>query len=230
MKWAREAEEAIARVPFFVRRRVRKRVEDEAERRHSCEVTLEHVRACKQKFLTNMEDEVNGYQIETCFGPGGCPHRAIKDPDLVKKLEAILASKDLRAFLKNRVSGPLKLHHEFRVSVSNCPNACSRPQIADLGLIGAARPRIYADGCTGCGACTTICGEDAIQLSETGVRPIIDGEKCLSCGRCISVCPERFLEKRRKAIAYCWAESSGADRSLPGNSKVSIPGRKHFEL
>ena len=78
MKWAREAEEAIARVPFFVRRRVRKRVEDEAERHHSREVTLEHVHACKQKFLKNMEDEVNGYQIETCFGPGGCPNRAIE--------------------------------------------------------------------------------------------------------------------------------------------------------
>ncbi len=193
MKWARAAEEAIARVPFFVRRRVRKRVEDEAERRHSREVTLEHVHACKQKILKNMEDEVNGYQIETCFGPGGCPNRVIEDPDLVKQLETILVSKDLRAFLKNRVGGPLKLHHEFRVSVSDCPNACSRPQIADLGLIGAVRPLISAGGCSGCGACVAICREDAIQLSGIGDEPLIDREKCLSCGQCISVCPGEVL-------------------------------------
>ena len=30
MKWTSQAEEAISKVPFFVRRRVRKRVEEEA--------------------------------------------------------------------------------------------------------------------------------------------------------------------------------------------------------
>ena len=32
------------------------------------------------------------------------------------------------------------MHHEFRVSLSACPNACSRPQIVDIGLIGAVTP------------------------------------------------------------------------------------------
>jgi len=194
MKWAREAEEAMSKVPFFVRRRVRKRVEEEAERQHARVVTLEHVRACKQKFINNMEDEVKGHQVETCFGPGGCPNRAVEDSDLVKGLEDILASKKLREFLKARVKGPLKLHHEFRVSMSDCPNACSRPQIADLGLIGAARPRVSGVGCTGCGACVEVCREDAIQLSEAGDEPILSSEKCLSCGQCIAVCPVGALE------------------------------------
>ena len=166
MKWAREAEEAVSRVPFFVRKRVRKRVEEEAQRHHAREVTLKHVQACKQKFIKNMEDEVKGHQVETCFGPGGCPNRAVEDSDLVRDLEDLLASKNLRAFLKETVNGPLKLHHEFRVSMSDCPNACSRPQIADLGLIGAARPRLSAAECTGCGACVEVCKENAIQLSR----------------------------------------------------------------
>ena len=78
MKWAREAEEAVSRVPFFVRKRVRKRVEEEAQRHHAREVTLKHVQACKQKFIKNMEDEVKGHQVETCFGPGGCPNRVCR--------------------------------------------------------------------------------------------------------------------------------------------------------
>jgi anaerobic sulfite reductase subunit C len=198
MKWAREAEEAVSRVPFFVRKRVRKRVEEEAQRHNAREVTLKHVQACKQKFINNMEDEVKGYQVETCFGPGGCPNRAVEDSDLVMDLEDLLASKNLRAFLKENVNGPLKLHHEFRVSMSDCPNACSRPQIADLGLIGAARPRVSAAECTGCGACVEVCKENAIQLSEEGDHPTINAEKCLSCGQCISVCPAGVLEVETK--------------------------------
>ncbi len=194
MKWAREAEEAVGRVPFFVRRRVRKRVEEEAERQQAGEVTLDHVQACRQKFINNMEGEVKGYQVETCFGPGGCPNSAVEDSELSRDLEELLASKDLRAFLKKTVNGPLNLHPEFRGSLSDCPNACSRPQIADLGLIGATRPRVSSDACTGCGACAAICKEKAIKSPEAGDEPTIDSEKCLSCGQCISVCPAGVLE------------------------------------
>jgi dissimilatory sulfite reductase (desulfoviridin) alpha/beta subunit len=169
-------------------------VEAEAERQQAREVTLEHVQACKQKFLKQMEHEVKGHQVETCFGPEGCPNRAVQDSDLMKDLESLLASKGLRKFLKKRVNGPLKLHHEFRVSISDCPNACSRPQIVDLGLIGATRPQVSAARCTGCGACVAICREEAIVLSEEGDEPLINSGKCLSCGQCISVCPTGALE------------------------------------
>ncbi len=142
MEWSQEAEKAVSRVPFFVRRRVRKRVEEEAKTRGGKIVTIEHVVDCQKKFLKNMADEVKGYQVETCFGPGGCPNRAVADEDLAEQLDTLLAEQNLRDFLLSRVKGPLKMHHEFRVSVSDCPNACSRPQIADLGLIGAVRPRV----------------------------------------------------------------------------------------
>jgi dissimilatory sulfite reductase (desulfoviridin) alpha/beta subunit len=42
--------------------------------------------------------------------------------------------------LKKIVRGSLRIHHEFRISISDCPNACSRPQITDIGLIGACHP------------------------------------------------------------------------------------------
>jgi anaerobic sulfite reductase subunit C len=193
MKWTEEATQAVSRVPFFVRKRVKKKVEEEARLRGAPEVTMEHVHACRQRFLNNMEDEVKGYQVETCFGPGGCPNRAVRDDDLARELEALAAGKNLRDFLKERVRGPLKLHHDFRISVSDCPNACSRPQIADVGLIAAAVPRVEPSACTACGACIASCREDAIRLSEDGESVEIDAEKCLACGACVKVCPSEAL-------------------------------------
>lgn len=140
MKWSKEAEAALSRAPFFVRRRVKKKVQEEAARCNAREVAMEHVRACQERFLSSMEQEVRGYQVETCFGPGGCPNRAVNE-DLAPELEALLAHACLRDFLNGKVNGPLKMHHEFRVTVADCPNACSRPQIADVRIIDDVRRR-----------------------------------------------------------------------------------------
>ncbi|MGD9818697.1 MAG: 4Fe-4S binding protein [Desulfomonilaceae bacterium] len=193
MKWTRQAEEAVSKVPFFIRKRVRKRVEEEAARLNSSSVTLEHVRLCQQKYLKSMEDEVKGYQLETCFGPSGCPNRVSRDGDLIQKLESILDNSNFKEFLKKRVKGALKLHHEFRVSVSDCPNACSRPQIADIGIIAATTPTLSSAECSGCGECVTACQEDAITLLENPLKPQIDFTKCLHCVQCARHCPTGAL-------------------------------------
>ncbi|MBI5249158.1 MAG: 4Fe-4S binding protein [Desulfomonile tiedjei] len=193
MKWTKEAEEAVSKVPFFVRRRVRKRVEEEASRRKANQVTLEHVTACKRRYLENMEEEVKGHQLETCFGPSGCPNRAVADDGLVAELERMLSGKKLRDFLKAKVDGPLKMHHEFRVSISDCPNSCSRPQIVDFGIIGAVRPRISEHSCTGCGACVAVCKERAIEMDPVTDIAQLDLKKCLYCGQCVNICPTGAL-------------------------------------
>lgn len=187
MQWTREATKAIKKVPFFVRKRVKARVEEEAARSGAGIVTIEHVRSCQRRFLNKMENEVKGFQIETCFGPTGCPNRAVTSDGLADELERLLAQKKLMAFLKRVVDGPLKMHHEFRVSISDCPNACSRPQIVDIGLIGAVKPRVTDLQCTDCGQCVEACKESAIMLGEHG--PEIAFEKCLLCGSCIRACP-----------------------------------------
>ena len=198
MKWTREAEEAVSKVPFFVRKRVRKRVEEEAAGVGAGEITLEHVKTCQQRFLNRMEEEVKGFRVETCFGPSGCPNRAVGYDDLPRKIEHLLSRRNLKSFLKGKAKGPLKLHHEFRVSISDCPNACSRPQIADIGLIGAHRPYISEEPCTQCGACVDACREGAILLA--GKWPVINLEKCVSCGQCIAACPTRTLQEEKRGF------------------------------
>lgn len=193
MKWNKQAEAALRQVPFFVRKRVRQRVEHEAKSTKAREVTIEHVNRCRQRFMRNMEEEVQGFQVETCFGPGGCPNSVGPDPDLARRIEAHLAALDLKKELKKRVSGPLKMHHEFRVTLSDCPNACSRPQIADVGLIGALRPEVTAEPCIGCRGCVEVCQEGAIDLGENGDKPTIDLDRCLACGQCIRACPTGTL-------------------------------------
>lgn len=157
----------------------------------SRESPLAHSQTGRKCCLAANGNEVSGYQVETCSGPGGCPNRAIVCEGLAEEIGNRLKKQGLNAFLKRIVQGPLKTHHEFRISISDCPNACSRPQIADIGLIGACRPMVTGETCNGCGACMESCREDAISFME-GI-PIVDSGKCLSCGKCISLCPTGTL-------------------------------------
>lgn len=195
MKWSKEAERAISKVPFFVKKRVRNRVEEEAKRSGSMEVRIEHVRACHRRFLEDMEDDVRGYQVESCFGQMGCPNSAVPSEGLAERIEEMISRRRMKEFLKERVKGPLKPHHEFRVSISNCPNACSRPQIVDIGLIGARRPRTSEKECTHCMNCVATCKEGALSLDNYMGAPVIDDERCLGCGQCIKACPTGTIEE-----------------------------------
>ncbi|RJR40705.1 MAG: 4Fe-4S dicluster domain-containing protein [Desulfobacteraceae bacterium] len=191
MKWRDDAKEMLSRVPFFVCRRVRERVEEEASRAGATEVTPELMDRCKKRFLNRMEEEVRGHRVESCFGRSGCPNRAVHSGDLAEDLEKHLSRRNLKAFLKERVQGELKFHHEFRISISDCPNGCSQPQIADVGIVGACTPAVGPEPCTSCGSCVETCREEAVLLQDGA--PVIDYSKCLHCGQCIAACPSGTL-------------------------------------
>ncbi len=193
MKWTAEAEEAIKKVPFFVRKKVRARVEQEALHNGHGRITLAEVKATQKRYLTGMQSEVKGYQLDVCFGPSGCPNAIAGSQDLVARIETLLLQSDLLGFLKSKGIRELKFHHEFRVTVADCPNACSQPQIKDIGIIGARRPAISDASCTVCKACVESCRESAITLDNQEPAAVIDWQRCVACGHCIPLCPSGTL-------------------------------------
>lgn len=198
MEWTAEAETAIGKIPFFVRKRVRARVEDHVRQAGKHRVSLSDVRLSQKKVLARMSDKVKGYQLETCFGAGGCPNRAAESERLMERLEKRLQGAEIRKFLEKNVKGPLKHHHEFRVAIADCPNACSQPQIRDLGVLGAVNPMITENPCTLCRACEDACTEDAITLKDTDEAPLIDENRCVRCGKCVDVCPTGTLAVKER--------------------------------
>ncbi len=189
MKWSDEAEEALKKVPFFVRSKVRKAIEKQAADQNKSRVTLDDVMAAKKRFLNKMAEDVRGFQADTCFGPSGCPHRTVACGNLMQQVEDRLVRADLLGFLKQTVGEQLKYHHEFRVSAAECPNACSQPQIKDIGIIGAVVPEITDQACTGCESCLDACPDNAITMDHDRNIPVISTADCQKCGRCITACP-----------------------------------------
>ncbi len=220
MEWTREAEEAVKSVPFFVRKKVKHRIEKEAVQAGKSRITLSDVRATRKRFLSGEASEITGFQADICFGPSGCPNRAHPGEGLLERLEALLKEADLLNFLKTRVKGPLKYHHEFRVSLAECPNACSQPQIKDVGIIGACRPAVTRQPCTLCMACVSACKEAAVRIDEATKRPVLDFSRCLVCGKCVAVCPSGTLVAGKRGFRVQVGGKLGRHPRLA----VSLPG------
>lgn len=197
MKWDSTAEKELLKVPFFVRKKVQKRVEKEAAERGNTMVLLDDVHATRKSFLSNMASQIKGYQLETCFNQGDCPNSCVEKDTLTAQLETLLMSEDLLEFLQQSVPGKLRFHHEFRISVSLCPNACSQPQIKDIGIIAAIYPGTEATSCSGCMSCIDICKEKAVALSDAPF-PCIDTRSCLGCGACVRACPTGSILSKEK--------------------------------
>lgn len=189
MKWTSDAETALKRIPFFVRMRVRARVEKEARDEGKQHITLTEVKATQARYLAGMHADIKGYQIETCFGSHGCAKRALPSDALLTRMERLIQSADILGFLKSRVPGELKFHHEFRLALADCPNACSQPQIMDVGIIGACVPETTQEACSACAACLAACPDQALAFGSDGRPPLIDLDRCLNCGQCLRACP-----------------------------------------
>jgi anaerobic sulfite reductase subunit C len=141
-------------------------------------------------------DDIKGWRVETCKGPKeGCVNRAAPDDVLASDLDGVFRDHDFTVGLRALVGRPLKHRHEFSVAVADCPNACSRPQIADLGLVGAAEPCVTNDQCHQCMGCVHACREGAIM--HPGLLPMVNHERCVRCGSCCRVCLSGTLQVGR---------------------------------
>ena len=85
----------------------------------------------------------------------------------------------------------VSLPHKFKIAVGGCPNNCVKPDLNDLGIIGARVPGYHEDACKGCKKCQVelSCPIHAAKLVDG--RLVIDPNLCNSCGRCVGKCPFR---------------------------------------
>jgi len=230
MKWTEEADEAVKKVPFFVRKRVHERIEKEAAETGKSIVTIAEVKETQKRYLSGMASEIKGYQLDTCFGPGGCPNRAYGGDDLIKRIEILLKEEDLLGFLKKNVKDDLKFHHEFRVTFSDCPNACSQPQIKDIGIIGAVLPEITVEKCSFCEACVGSCAEGAISIDKGKEVPVINFERCLKCGNCIKACPTGTIASEKSGFRILLGGKLGRHPRLAREIRCILNDDEAFEI
>lgn len=136
-----------------------------------------------------MHAEIKGYRLIACSSQGRCLNCANAADDLFEEIEALLKQEDLLGFLRRTVGHAVKPHHAFRISLAECPNACSQPQIKDIGIIGACLPQISDATCTHCNVCVEACRENAVCLEPEAAGPVINADLCLACGACAKACP-----------------------------------------
>lgn len=91
------------------------------------------------------------------------------------------------------------LPHKFKIAVSGCPNACTKPRENDIGFSGMVEPEIVPQNCIGCRKCQNICKEKAIMVE--GNVTSINQEKCALCGDCIRACPADSIKAKRTGYA-----------------------------
>lgn len=191
MEWDRDAEEYLKKVPFFVRGKVKKEVEKYLTSQGQKRVTLSLLLEAKEVLLDKVSKAEKGYEVTGCFGLNSCPNALSASEELLKSLEKILEEEKITDFLKEKVKGPLKAHHKFKVGLSECPNACSQIHITDFALHGVVRVEVNPKACSFCVSCLEVCEEGAIELTDYGAK--IDEERCVGCGHCVKICPEGAL-------------------------------------
>lgn len=82
----------------------------------------------------------------------------------------------------------VKLPHKFKIAVGGCPNNCVKPDLNDLGIVGANVPQIDLEKCRGCKVCRVenVCPMKAAAVTD---GKIVLSESCNNCGRCVKKCP-----------------------------------------
>jgi anaerobic sulfite reductase subunit C len=136
----------------------------------------------------------NAYQVQVCRGlQGGCPFALWSDPSLVQGVEAVLrASPWPVRRIGQDGRGAIPHHLQLKVALAACPNACTLPQIRDIGVIATLTPARVRPECDACGNCERACREGAMAVPADWAELCV--ESCVGCGACIRACPQDAIE------------------------------------
>jgi dissimilatory sulfite reductase (desulfoviridin) alpha/beta subunit len=207
--WDEEAAAALGKVPFLVRPLARRKVEERVAAQGRDRVRLSDFAEAEARFRAVMggrsEKELQALLpqenrpgvsltvLEACRSElSGCPNRLIDVEAWRQALERWLEVEQVSERLRQRVDDPQVLyHHKLRLAVAGCANGCSRPQIADLAVVGTVRPEFNLDHCQGCGACARDCPDQAITMIDD--RPVWDEAACQGCLACHKACPTECI-------------------------------------
>lgn len=204
LTWEAPASEALKKVPLVVRPLARRKIEERVRARGRRVVTLADYAEAEARFRavsggrsqeelaqalpTENRPGASMVVLESCRSElAGCPNAIIDVEPWRRALEEWLAADEVSERLRGRLAGDQVLfHHKLKISLSGCPNGCSRPQIADLAVVGRARPAFEAGACTACGQCAEACPDGAVSM---GVAAQWAREACQGCHACSRVCP-----------------------------------------
>jgi anaerobic sulfite reductase subunit C len=204
MSWDKDAEKELKRVPFFARGMVRRKVGERVRKRGEARVTLADFKEAESRFKSVMSgkstselkhmlpaENVSGAEmvvLENCQHQlSDCPNVLTNTEPWRNAINEWLAEKNISERLRARIKGERILYHQkLRISISGCPNQCSRPQIADIGLHGFARPLYDPEECNSCGDCQTACPDFAVKVDKGPA--MFDLSVCLGCTKCRDAC------------------------------------------
>ncbi len=90
------------------------------------------------------------YVVDACrgFSEKDCPNRVALDSGLLFQLDGVISGSGWKKYMTIHAGSGLKAHEKMKISLSGCPNGCSRPHIYDMGIIGATRPLVDSSMCT----------------------------------------------------------------------------------
>ena len=207
--WDADADAALARAPFFVRPIARRKVEQMVRERGDSHVRLDDVEAAQARFrdVSKGKSEAEQSQlvpqpnqagaemviVDTCHCElSNCPNTLLEPRPWKAAVEAWLCDYQVNERLRALVDDDkILFHHKLRISISGCPNGCSRPQIASFGLVGTVRPEFDHDKCTSCSACAAACPDRAITVDPVAH---VDPDLCQGCTRCRDACAFDCIE------------------------------------
>ena len=127
--------------------------------------------------------------ISVCRGfAGNCPFSLVDKREILEEIECVARESAWATALPGRNA----YHKRLKIALSACPNACTQPQIKDVGVVAICVPTGIGASCAGCGQCEDVCREEAIAVRDSlaTIRP----KRCVGCGMCIGACPQRAIE------------------------------------